>query len=107
MVHTNGKRQAPATTPKAREEQVIAAAYDLAADQILKGTASSQVLTHFLKAGSERDRLERIRIEQENELIKVKISSIESQKKVEAMYLEALNAMKTYSGRGDTDEEDL
>ncbi len=39
----------PATTPEEREKQVINYAYELAEKQMLAGTASSQVITHFLK----------------------------------------------------------
>jgi len=88
----------PATTPEARESEVIGLAIDLAEEQIRDGTASSQVITHFLKLGSSREQLEQERLEHENELTRVKIESIESQKRVEEMYLEALNAMRSYSG---------
>lgn len=88
----------PATTPEARESEVIGLAIDLAEEQIRDGTASSQVITHFLKLGSSREQLEQQRLEHENELTRVKIESIESQKRVEEMYLEALNAMRRYSG---------
>lgn len=42
----------PATTPEARENQLIALAVDLAEKQMREGTASAQVITHYLKLGS-------------------------------------------------------
>jgi hypothetical protein len=39
------RRRAPATTPEARENQLISLAVDLAERQLLEGTASSQVLS--------------------------------------------------------------
>jgi hypothetical protein len=77
---------------------MVSLATDLAEQQILEGTASSQVITHFLKLGSTRERLEQQRLEHENELTKVKIEAIESQKRVEELYMEALQAMRSYAG---------
>lgn len=74
-------------------------AADLAERQIREGSASSQVVTHFLKLGSSRERLEQQRLEHENELLRVKKEHMESQKRVETMYQEALNAMRSYSGQ--------
>lgn len=84
-------------------------AYDLAEEQIDNGTASSQVVTHFLKMGSTRERLEQQRIAHENELLQVKREAIESQKRVEELYMAALDAMRSYAGtieagRDDDDE---
>jgi len=88
----------PATTPEARENQLVSAAIDLAEKQIREGTASSQVITHFLKLGSTRETLEQERLAHENELTRVKIEAMESQKRVEELYMEALNAMRSYAG---------
>lgn len=91
-------RHRPATTPEGRENEVISQAIDLAEQQIANGTASSQVITHFLKLGSTREILEQERLRHENELTKVKIEAIESQKRVEELYKEALDAMRSYTG---------
>lgn len=91
-------RHRPATTPEGRENEVVSQAIDLAEQQIRDGTASSQVITHFLKLGSTREILEQERLRHENELTKVKIEALESQKRVEELYKEALDAMRSYSG---------
>jgi|SRR5580765_1537465 len=99
----------PATTPEARENELISAATDLAEKQILAGSASSQVVTHYLKLGSTRERLEQQRLEHENELTRVKIEALESQQRVEALYMEALTAMRSYAGNmtpPDADDQD-
>jgi hypothetical protein len=101
----NGRRRSPARTPEAREDELAAAAYDLAEDQINSGTASSQVITHFLKAGSRRERMEQMRMEHEIELMKVKKEQLEGQKRVEELYAEALQAMRSYSGLGPPPDE--
>ena len=103
---TDARRRRPATTPEARENELSAAAYDLAEEQIRAGHASSQVITHFLKAGSTRERLEQQKIRHENELMEVKRAQIEGQARVEELYLEALTAMKSYSGEVPDPEDD-
>lgn len=94
----------PAINPEARESQVISLAYDLAAQQIMDGTASSQVITHFLKLGSEREKLERERLMEENRLLRAKTKAVESAEEIKVLYSEALKAMRNYSGQGDPDE---
>ena len=96
----------PATTPEHREDELVSQAIDLAEQQIREGTASSQVITHVLKLGSTREQLEQERLEHENELTRVKIEAIESQKRVEELYLEALTAMRTYAGDTSVSEQD-
>lgn len=93
------KRMPPATTPEARENQLISLAVDLAEKQLSNGTASSQVITHFLKLGSSRDRIERENLKEKNKLLKAQTESIRSEKRVEELYEEALNAMRSYSGQ--------
>lgn len=95
---SGGRPLRQATTPEGRELELASAAYDLAEEQIRGGTASSQVITHFLKMGSTRERLEQQRIAHENDLLQVKREQIEGQKKVEELYLSALDAMRSYSG---------
>lgn len=96
----------PALDPESRENQVIAMAYDLAAQQIFDGTASSQVITHFLRLGCTKERLEKEKLERENELLKAKTEALKSAKRVEELYAEAINAMRRYSGASTEAEED-
>lgn len=91
-------RRPPATTPEGRENQLISLATDLAERQLAEGTASAQVVTHYLKLGSTRERLEQDRIEQENELLRAKVEAMASVKRLEELYETALNAMRSYSG---------
>jgi hypothetical protein len=102
------RRRKPATSPEEREQQIAAKAYDLAEEQIEGGSASSQVITHFLKMGSTRERLEQARLDHENELLMVKKEAMESQSRIEELYMGAIDAMRSYSGappdRPDDDE---
>lgn len=101
------RRQRPATTPEAREAQIVSFAMDLAEKQLTDGTASAQVITHFLKLGTTRELMERERLARENELLEAKVEALASAKRVEELYEDALNAMKEYSGRSidEYDEE--
>src|SRR5690242_9548325 len=97
-------RRPPATTPEAREGQLVSLAVEMVEEQLRNRTASSQVLTHYLKIASPREQLERERLQQENEMLKTKIEQIASGARIEELYGEALNAMRSY--KGDTIADD-
>lgn len=96
----------PALTPEARENQLISYAVDLAEQQLKDGTASSQVITHFLKLATVREKLERERLIKENKLLDVKAESIERNDRIESMYKDAIAAMRRYGGHEEPEEED-
>lgn len=96
----------PAVTPEAQENRMISLAFDLAEERLRNGTATSQEVTHFLKLGSSKEKVEQeIRLEQKK-LIKAKTEAMESAKRVEELYSKALDAMRTYSGSRGQEEED-
>ena len=95
----------PATTPEGRENQLVALAVERAEQQLKDGTASAQVITHYLKLGSTREKLEQERLAAENELLRVKVEAMASSKQVEALYRAALGAMRSYSGQDAVSEE--
>lgn len=97
-------RRRPATTPEAREKQLIALAVDAAEKQLLEGTASSQVITHFLKLATRKTEMELEIMKAQRDLAQAKAEAIQSQKRSEELYAEALKAMRNYSGQGDPDE---
>jgi len=92
------KRGAPARTVEGRESQLIGLAVDLAAKQLSEGSASSQVMTHFLKLGTMRAKLEMEKLQQENKLLEAKTEALASGQRVEELYKEALEAMRSYRG---------
>ena len=94
----------PALTPEARENQMISLAVELAERQLMEGTASSQVITHFLKLGTTKAQLEKERLERENKLLAAKTDALEKQTEVKELYEEAIKAMKNYGGYGDPDD---
>lgn len=98
------KKMRPALTPEARENQMIALAVDCAEQQLRDGTASSQVIVHYLKLGSSKERLEKEKLEKENGLLTAKIEAMQSAKASEELYAKAIEAMRRYSGHGGSDE---
>lgn len=101
---SSSRKRRPALSPEARENQLISLAVDLAEKQLQEGTASSQVITHYLKLGSTKERLEKEKLEEENKLLRAKTENLKSQKRVEELYSEAIKAMRNYAGQGETDE---
>lgn len=99
------RRRPPASSPQSRENELIGLAHDLAEQQIRQGTASSQVVTHFLKLGSSRERLEQDKIRLEGELIELKQETMRSAARVEELYEGAISAMRKYQGVDLEDEE--
>lgn len=88
-------------TPEAREIRLSSLAMDAAEKQLRDGSASAQVITHFLKIASKNYKLEIEKLQNENELLKAKADNLKSQKRTEELYEKALNAMREYSGYGD------
>lgn len=101
----SSKRSRPALSPESRENQLIARAIDLAEKQLIEGTASSQVITHFLKQATMKAQLEKEKLERENLLLKAKTEAIDREKNSGELYENAINAFKKYSGHGDDDED--
>lgn len=93
-----------ATTPEARENQLISLAVDRAEQQLRDGTASSQVITHFLKLGTEKARIEVENLKLQNELTIARTKKMESDQRIEELFEDAMKAFKTYNGQGDGDE---
>lgn len=103
---SDSKKRRPATTPEARERQLVSLAVDLAEQQLANGTASAQVITHYLKLGSSRETLEQERLALENEMTRAKTEQIASQQRVEELYTQALDAMRLYAGQKPADRGD-
>lgn len=98
------KKMRPALSPEARENQLISLATDCAEEQLRAGTASSQVITHFLKLATAKAQLELEKLKKETALLDAKAESVRSAQKSDEIYKEALNAFKTYSGNGGSDD---
>lgn len=100
------RKRAPGRTLATRENQMISLAVDLAERQLSEGTASAQVITHYLKLGTTRERLEKIKLEKENELLAAKTESLKAEKSMIELYEGAIKAMRTYSGASDDGADD-
>jgi hypothetical protein len=97
----------PATTPEMRENQLISLATDLAEKQLRDGTASSQVIVHYLKLATAKEKLEEQIMAKKAELITAQTESLQAAKRIEELYENALAAMKQYGGGGSDEEEEL
>ena len=96
------RRKRPGMSVEDRENQLIALAVDLAEKQLAEGTASSQVITHYLKLGSTKERI----LEKQKELIQAKTDALHSAKRVEELYANALTAMRMYHGEDEREPEE-
>ena len=105
----SNRRVAPATSVEARENQLISLAVDLAEKQLSEGTASAQVITHYLRLGTTRERLEKEKLTKENLLLEARTKAYESSERIEALYEKAIEAMRSYSSSdqgGELDDSD-
>lgn len=103
---STNRQMRPALTPEAEENQLISLATDLVKKRLIEGTASSQEVTHFLKLGSMKNRLEMEKLREENKLLIAKTEALQSSKNIEKLYSEAISAMRRYSGQGGSEEDD-
>lgn len=100
------KRRPAAKTPEAQENRMISMAMDLAEQRLLDGTASNQLICHFLKLGSTKERLEKEMMEKQMRNLDAKTEAIESSKRVEELYSEAISAFRMYNGYMPEEEDD-
>lgn len=87
--------------PSSQEEREIRCsnlAMDLAEQQLMDGTASSQVITHFLKVSSIREQEELKKLKHENNLLIAKTKAYENAEDIKKLYEDAISAMKVYTG---------
>ena len=101
----SSERIRKALTPEAREMQLTSLAVDLAEKQLLEGTASAQIITHYLKAGSTREQLELERLRSENEMLRAKTKALASAEDQKVLLEKALKAFTEYSGEASDDED--
>ena len=92
---------APALTAEAREQQLISLAVNLAEEQLRNGTASSQVITHYLKLATGKYQSEIEKLKRENELLIAKTEQLNSQRQTEELYRQAIEAFTSYRGTND------
>lgn len=103
---SSSRKRKPDTTPEGRESKMISLAEKLAERQLQDGTASSQVLTHYLKLGSSRELKEQAKIEGEIALQEARIKSLGSTERLETLYAEAMKAIQGYQGHRPEPQDD-
>lgn len=95
----------PGLSVESREGQLVSLAYDEAEKQLRNGTASSQIISHFLKLGTTLAELQKEKLRKDNLLTEAKVAKIKSEKNSEELYSKALRAFGIYSGRDDSDDD--
>lgn len=101
----------PATSPLARQNQLVSKAYKLIEERMDSGTASSQETTLFAKMGTEREALELEQLRRRNALLEAQVEQLASAVRLEELLGRALEAFKSYTGeplaqpRFDDDDE--
>lgn len=105
MAKSNSSKSRPALSPEAQENRMISLSMSLAEKQLVEGTASSQVITHFLKLGSIKAQTELEKLKKETALLEAKKEAIESSARVEELYNNAITAMRSYSGMGGQEDD--
>lgn len=105
MKESGKERKKPARTPKQRENQIINLVMDVVEQKIIDGTASSQILCHFLKLATEKERLENDKLRGELELAKARVRQIDMQEDLKSLYEGAVSAMRGYRSTNENDEE--
>lgn len=103
VVEGSMMRQTPAITPEGREDQMIAYAINLAEEQLRNGTASSQVITHYLKLGSMKEKYEKKKLQEEIKLLEAKTEAIKADREKNELYAQVIEAIRTYTPHGAED----
>lgn len=104
---TPGRPRRRARSLENRENQLIRMAYDLAEKRLADETASAQEIVHFLRMGAAKSQLEKQKLEMETALLQSKKEAVDSSKRSDERYQEAIDAFRSYSGSVDDVPEDL
>lgn len=84
--------------PGAREQQMIGLAVDLAEQKLRDGTATSQIIEHYLKLASTKANLDLELARQQLLLTQAKTEAIQTENSGKRDYDEVLRAMRSYQG---------
>lgn len=91
----------PAYTREARQQQMIAKAERLAEKKLEDGTASPQIIVHYLRLATAKEEKELQILEEKKKLMEAKTEAIQSAARIESLYEEAVKMFRKYSGTED------
>lgn len=97
-MYSNYSSGVPVDSPEARENELIAAAVDLAEKQLRDGTASPSVITHYLKLASSRERLQREKLEERMPFSRLKQKHMHQIRKLKSSMQKLLKLCKVTLG---------
>lgn len=96
MARARNHPSRPATTPEAREGQLVSLAVDLAEKKLRDGSAPPSMVIHYLKLGTTREQLEQERLKQENIMLQAKAQALASSARSEETLQRAIDAFTSY-----------
>lgn len=99
-----GPETPPDLSSSAIEKRLIAKAYAEAERRIDNGTATSEMICLFLKAGSNKHYIDEQKTQAELDYTRAKVDLVRSQIKTEEMIVAAMDAMKMYQGVDDVSD---
>lgn len=100
---TSATKLPTSRTIEESEQRCIAYSTKLAEEKLADGTASSQIIMHYLKLGSEKTKQEIEKLKYETELVRAKTEAVKAQQRSEELFADAIAAMRHYSGNDDAD----
>lgn len=92
------RKQVPARSEEARQQQLENLAMNLAEKKLRDGTASSQLICHFLNLTTQKAKLEQEKLKADTQLQMKKVETLDAQARTEELYVSAINAIKKYQG---------
>lgn len=100
---TNEHNHQPRTA-EGKESQLINLAMKLAEKKLRDGTASSQIITHFLGLATAKAQLEAEKLKADVKLSSAKVDKINSDRDMKNIYEQVIDAMKKYQGEMEDDD---
>lgn len=100
------RRTRHARTPEQRENQLINLAVDLAERQLREGSATSQVIVHFLRLATMKEKLENDKLRADLKLAEAKVKQIETAESKNILYEKVIDALKSYGAFSRDEEEE-
>lgn len=92
----NEHKTTPPLSDKDHEAKLISLTLQMAEQQLIDGTASSQVMTHFLRLGSIRSKVELEKLRLENNLLTEKIQSEKMGQQLKEMFQDVMESLRDY-----------
>lgn len=98
-------REPPAISVDDRYDQLVSLAVDLAEERLRDKSASNQLIAEIIRYGSVKEKLQREKLSREAEVLRVKAEALESARRTEELYENAIRAIGIYDGSASEDDD--